>query len=104
MKVAPDAFDDWDEMLHRQIDKFQDKVRNAMPKTREQLEEENEIMRSIIQDTFWMARRYANQRLTTAPWTVNECLGKMTSVGIMISSDSTLIEDGNSSADILDIN
>jgi hypothetical protein len=64
---------------------------------------QNEILRAVIHDTFWMARRYANGRHTYAPTTVNECLDTLESIGIEIEGDETLIQDGNSDMRKLDI-
>ena len=58
----------------------------------------------IIHNTFWMARRYANGRQTYAPNIINDCLEKLHTLGIDIDPDETLIHDGNSSANTLDIN
>jgi len=63
---------------------------------------EKELER-IIQDTFWMARRYANGRHTVAPSIVNESLAALVKLGVEISPDPTLVEDGNGSANVLDV-
>ena len=73
----------------------------AAAKSKEQ--KELEVLRAVIQDTFWMARRYANGRHTYAPVTINECLDTLASVGIEIEGDETLIQDGNSDMRKLDI-
>lgn len=67
------------------------------------LEKQNEILRAVIHDTFWMARRYANGRHTYAPATINMCLDTLESIGIEIEGDETLIQDGNSDMRKLDI-
>ena len=59
-------------------------------------------LRAVIQDIFWMARRYANGRKTYAPDTVNRALGELQRIGIEIDDDHTLVEDGNSSTKWLD--
>lgn len=66
------------------------------------LKQENEMLRAVIHDTFWMARRYANGRHTHAPTTINMCLDTLESIGIEIESDRTLIDDGNSDMRKLD--
>jgi hypothetical protein len=76
--------------------------------TKKQLESldamQNEIavLRRVVQDTFWMARRYANGRSTYAPTTVNIALEALAGIGQIISADMTLLEDGNTSPEILD--
>lgn len=74
-----------------------------MTKTRPELEHENEVLRNVIGNTFWMARRYANGRKTYAPDTVNQCLRDLETIDVIIKPDQTLVQDGNSNADILDI-
>ena len=55
-----------------------------MTKKREkQLEE-------IIQDIFWMARRYAHGRHTYAPRMVREAYLKLMGLGIKIKADKTI--------------
>lgn len=39
----------------------------------------------IIQETLWMARRYADGRSTYAPGTVNKCIDKALEIGIDLS-------------------
>jgi len=51
---------------------------------------ENEIMRKIIIDTIWMARRYADGRCTYAPSMVNDALDACKELGIEIRGDETL--------------
>lgn len=46
------------------------------------LAEENEKLRNIIQETLWMARRYADGRSTYAPSMVNENIMKAYELGI----------------------
>ena len=60
------------------------------------------LLEQVIQDTLWMARRYANRRQTYAPSMVNDALDKLASIGVIIADDKTLIDDGNSSASRLD--
>ena len=67
-----------------------------------ELIEENQLLKSIILNTFWMARRYANGRQSVAPSTVNECLTQIATCDMLIAPDHTLVEDGNSNPDILD--
>ena len=62
-----------------------------------------QILESIIIDTFWMARRYANQRKTYSPTTINNSLKKLEDLGIFIQDDHCLVADGNSSSKTLDI-
>ena len=61
------------------------------------------ILEQIIIDTFWMARRYANQRRTYAPSVVNASLLKLEKIGVEIPDDETLISYGNSSSKTLDL-
>lgn len=42
-------------------------------KSKREFERENETLRRIIKETFWMARRYAHGRCTYAPSMVREC-------------------------------
>jgi len=62
-----------------------------------------EKLERIIRDTFWMARRYANQRHTYAPTVINDALKQLTLLGIGVHPDNTLLEDGNSNPETLDI-
>ena len=64
---------------------------------------QNVILIRIIKDTLWMARRYANGRKTYAPGIINDALSTLGHMGITINSDATLIHDGNSSSQTLDI-
>ena len=68
----------------------------------EHLREENDELRVIILDTFWMARRYARGRQTLSPSTVNDCLARLAALGFVVRSDHTLVADGNSNPDTLD--
>jgi hypothetical protein len=65
-------------------------------------EKQNEILRAVIHDTFWMARRYANGRKTYTPSVINNALSQLLDIGIKIEDDNTLIADGNSSSKFLD--
>jgi hypothetical protein len=47
--------------------------------------EENQKLRHIIQETLWMARRYADGRSTYTPETVNKCIDKALELGIDMS-------------------
>lgn len=42
----------------------------------------------IIIETLWMARRYANNRRTFAPSTVNECIDLALKLGLNIKTDT----------------
>lgn len=57
----------------------------------------------IALDIFWMARRYANGRKTHAPDTINQSLTALKALGIDIPYDHTLVADGNSNAEYLDV-
>lgn len=57
----------------------------------------------VVRDTFWMARRYANQRKTYAPHTVNRALKTLEEIGIEIDDDASLVQDGNSNSRTLDV-
>lgn len=59
-------------------------------------------MIEALQDTLWMARRYANGRQTHAPSTVNRHIEWFESCGFKVEDDHTLVEDGNSSPKTLD--
>lgn len=65
-------------------------------------EREREL-EQIVVDTMWMARRYACGHHTYAPSIINECLDKLDKLGIVITDDMTLMEDGNSNARKLDV-
>lgn len=61
------------------------------------LKKENEILRSIIKDISWMARRYATGRSSVAPGLYNECAAKSLELGIELNptADGTIwAEDG----------
>lgn len=51
------------------------------------LKEENQQLKKIIADTLWMARRYAHNRSTFAPSTVNEAIDLAAAYGIEIDPD-----------------
>jgi hypothetical protein len=51
------------------------------------IKQENDVMRYIIRETMWMARRYAHKRSTFAPGSVNECIMLAESIGINIEVD-----------------
>jgi hypothetical protein len=59
-------------------------------KSMQELEQENYILRSIIKDTLWMARRYADGRSTYAPSAVNMAIEKAKQLGITIGTDTSL--------------
>jgi len=42
-------------------------------------------LQHIIEETLWMARRYADGRSTYAPETVNKCIDKALEIGIDLS-------------------
>ena len=54
------------------------------------LEEENAILRSIVQDTLWMARRYADGRATYAVGMVNDAIDKADEIGVATRPDLVL--------------
>ena len=54
------------------------------------MNKENEILRQIIIDTIWMARRYADGRFTYAPSMVNDALDMCKEMGLDIRNDDTL--------------
>ena len=54
------------------------------------LEEENKILRRVIQDTFWMARRYAHGRHTYVPSIIRENYKIIKELGIIIKPDTTI--------------
>lgn len=56
----------------------------------EHLERENAILRGIVSDVLFMARRYADGTTSTAPSTVNECVRKAEQLGIVLPADSVL--------------
>lgn len=58
--------------------------------TKKELERENEDMRQIIKDIFWMARRYAHGRHTYAPGIIRDAYKYITLKGIKIDHDTTL--------------
>jgi hypothetical protein len=58
-------------------------------KTKE-LRQENEKLRQIIKDIFWMARRYAHGRHTYAPSTIRDAYVEITAMGIKINHDIVL--------------
>jgi len=64
------------------------------------IEIENNTLREIIKDTLWMARRYADGRMTYAAITLNEALDRAASIGLTVEDDATLKDpkyatDGN---------
>lgn len=46
------------------------------------LKEENEILKEIIKDTLWMARRYADGRSTYAPTMFNNAVHRLDRLGL----------------------
>lgn len=44
----------------------------------------------IVRETMWMARRYADKRITFAPSTVNKCIDDALRLGVNIEYDRTL--------------
>jgi hypothetical protein len=48
---------------------------------------ENEMLRSIIKETLWMARRYASGRQTYAPAMYNEAAKKAVELGVITAKD-----------------
>lgn len=59
-------------------------------KTKLELKRENENMRQIIKDIFWMSRRYAHGRHTYAPSIIRDAYKHITAMGIEITHDITL--------------
>jgi len=59
----------------------------------DKIKQQNDVMRYIIKETMWMARRYAHKRSTFAPATVNECIMLSESVGVNIDTDRMLGEE-----------
>lgn len=51
------------------------------------LERENAMLKEIVRETLWMARRYAHNRITFAPTVVNELIDALSELGIEISYD-----------------
>jgi hypothetical protein len=60
------------------------------------LKHENQILREVIRETLWMAKRYANGRSTFAPTTVNEAIDALLKLGVELRMDSEdlYVEDG----------
>lgn len=54
------------------------------------MDRDNSVMRQIIADTLWMARRYAHNRFTYAPTTVNEAIDAAENLGIKITEDKEI--------------
>jgi hypothetical protein len=54
------------------------------------LEKENEQLRGIIQDIFWMARRYAHGRHTYAPQSIRDTYLTLKKLGIKVKHDIVL--------------
>jgi hypothetical protein len=53
----------------------------------ESLRRENEKLKSLLGETLWMARRYADGRSTYAPSIVNESIDFAVSLGVRIDPD-----------------
>jgi len=51
-----------------------------------------QILEQVIQDTFWMARRYAHGRHTYAPGMVRDAYNDLKKLGIKIQHDTTIKE------------
>lgn len=49
------------------------------------LQVKNQRLEHIIRETLWMARRYADGRMTYAPETVNKCIDETFELGIDLS-------------------
>ena len=45
------------------------------------LEKENEVLRHIVENTLWMARRYADGRMSYAPSMFNQAVTKLIEIG-----------------------
>lgn len=56
------------------------------------IEKENDVLKKIILDTFWMARRYADGRHTYAPSTIRDAYNKLKELGIHIKRDDVIKE------------
>ncbi len=50
----------------------------------------NQILEKVIQDTFWMARRYAHGRKTYAPSMVRDAYHLLKNLGIEIKHDDVI--------------
>ena len=48
------------------------------------------MLTDIVRETLWMARRYADQRMTFAPTTVNEAIDTALAMGIEIQDDNDI--------------
>ena len=48
----------------------------------QELREENKVLRRALQDTLWMAQRYADNRSTYAPWVFNTTLHSLGAIGL----------------------
>ncbi len=61
-----------------------------------QLQQENDTLRSIIANIWWMARRYADGRSTYVPGSFNQSIDLARMLGVKIDSDHGEIyaEDG----------
>ena len=51
-----------------------------------------EVLKQILLDTIWMARRYADGRRTFSPSIVNRAIDRLEAIGIKITPD-TIIPD-----------
>lgn len=56
-------------------------------KTTKQLREENEILQKCVLDLYWMARRYADGRMSYAVPTCNDAIRKLIDIGLPIKED-----------------
>ena len=56
----------------------------------EKLRTENANLRSALQETLWMARRYADGRMTFAPTDVNKVIDYCQSINLSIEPDSDI--------------
>lgn len=54
------------------------------------MKNKEEVLIKIIQDIFWMARRYAHGRHTYAPGMVREAYTKLMELGVHIDQDETI--------------
>tara|TARA_R100001086_G_scaffold246872_2_gene179858 strand:+ start:1004 stop:1345 length:342 start_codon:yes stop_codon:yes gene_type:complete len=54
------------------------------------LQIENNKLKYIVRETIWMARRYAHNRRTFAPSTINECIDIALKMEINIDKDRML--------------
>jgi hypothetical protein len=59
------------------------------------LEEQNNTLRKIIGEIWWMAQRYANGRSTYAPSMYNQMIDLAIKNGVKLEADEIYAEDGD---------